>query len=229
MGAIAFRGSEDDKLLRYRDAARAHDLDFTVVVDGDDPFVSTTHIARLIDAQQTDPVDFIVCDGLPLGATGFGVSREGLERICDMKQENNTEIWGHLFTENPEFRSAALDETDPLLNRPDIRMTLDYPEDHDFFRAVIDGSAAAGRTAEFEQIMAFLDAHPEVVAINAGVAEKYEAHLAQSAGNGMRFVVIGLGSMGKRRVRNLMRLGHEQITDTTPGKTGARRPRKLRH
>lgn len=182
MGAIAFRGSEDDKLLRYRDAARAHDLDFTVVVDGDDPFVSTTHIARLIDAQQTDPVDFIVCDGLPLGATGFGVSREGLERICDMKQENNTEIWGHLFTENPEFRSAALDETDPLLNRPDIRMTLDYPEDHDFFRAVIDGLAAAGRTAEFEQIMAFLDAHPEVVAINAGVAEKYEAHLAQSRG-----------------------------------------------
>ena len=148
--------------------------------DGDDPFVSTTHIERLIDAQQTDPVDFIVCDGLPLGATGFGVSREGLERICDMKQENNTEIWGHLFTENPEFRSASLDETDPLLNRPDVRMTLDYPEDYDFFSAVIDGLTAAGCTTEFEQIMAFLDVHPEVVGINAGVAEKYEAHLAQS-------------------------------------------------
>jgi spore coat polysaccharide biosynthesis protein SpsF len=180
MGAIAFRGSEDDKLLRYRDAARAHDLDFAVIVDGDDPFVSTTHIERLIDAQQTDPVDFIVCDGLPLGATGFGVSREGLERICDMKQENNTEIWGHLFTENPEFRSASLDETDPLLNRPDVRMTLDYPEDYDFFSAVIDGLTAAGCTTEFEQIMSFLDTHPEVVAINAEVAKKYEAHLAQS-------------------------------------------------
>ena len=180
LGAIAFRGSEDDKLLRYRDAARAHDLDFAVIVDGDDPFVSTAHIERMIDAQRTDPVDFIVCDGLPLGATGFCVSRDGLERVCSLKQENNTEIWGHLFTENPEFRSTSLDETDPLLNRPDVRMTLDYPEDYDFFCAVLDGLAAAGLTTDFEQIMAFLDNHPEVASLNAGVAEKYEAHLAQS-------------------------------------------------
>jgi predicted dehydrogenase len=32
----------------------------------------------------------------------------------------------------------------------------------------------------------------------------------------MKFVVIGLGSMGKRRVRNLIRLGHKQITGYDP-------------
>lgn len=32
----------------------------------------------------------------------------------------------------------------------------------------------------------------------------------------MRFVVIGLGSMGKRRVRNLLRLGHTEITGYDP-------------
>lgn len=32
----------------------------------------------------------------------------------------------------------------------------------------------------------------------------------------MKFVVIGLGSMGKRRVRNLLRLGHSEITGYDP-------------
>jgi spore coat polysaccharide biosynthesis protein SpsF len=179
-GVPAFRGSEDDKLLRYRDAARAHGLDFTVIVDGDDPFVSTAHIARLIDAVAADPADYIVWDGLPLGATGFGVGRPALEAVCADGAERNTEIWGHLFTENPAFVCRTIAETDPRLNRPDIRMTLDYPEDLTFFTAVVDGLAEAGRAATFENVMSFLNDRPDVVAINADLAEKYEAHLVSS-------------------------------------------------
>ena len=180
--AIAFRGSEDDKLERYRDAANANDLDFVVVVDGDDPFVSTRHIEQLIAAYHKDPVDFIVYEGLPLGATGFGVGRASLERICRQKETKNTEIWGHLFTESPDFSSVALREKDPVFHRPDVRMTLDYPEDYDFFCAVIHGLAAAGLSRDFEDIMRFLQVRPDIVAINARVAEKYKEHLASSKG-----------------------------------------------
>lgn len=179
-GATAFRGSEDDKLERYRDAARLHGLDFVIVVDGDDPFVSTRHIERLIDLQKAEAPDFAVWDGLPLGATGFGVSRSGLERVCDRKEARNTEVWGHLFTENPEFVSRFLAETDPVLNRPDMRMTLDYPEDYDFFVAVVNGLAEQGLAPDFENVMAFLNDRPEIVAINQGVAEIYATHLSAS-------------------------------------------------
>jgi len=179
-GATAFRGSEDDKLERYRDAARLHDLDFVVVVDGDDPFVSARHIEKLIALQEVEGPDFAVCDGLPLGATGFGVSRSGLERVCGQKEARNTEVWGHLFAENPAFVSKFLMETDPVLNRPEVRMTLDYPEDYDFFVAVIEGLAAKGIAPDFENVMAFLRDRPDIVAINQGVAETYAAHLAAS-------------------------------------------------
>ncbi len=179
-GTIPFRGSEDDKLERYRNAARIYGLDFVIVVDGDDPFVSAGHIEKLIAAQNATGPDFIVYEGLPLGATGFGVSRDGLERVCEQKKARDTEVWGHLFTENPAFKSEALQETDPLLNRPEIRMTLDYPEDYAFFTAVIEGLAADGTPPDFENVMAFLRNRPDIVTINAGVAETYAAHLAAS-------------------------------------------------
>lgn len=186
-GFAFFCGSPDDKLLRYRDAARAFDLDYAVIVDGDDPFVSIEHIDSIIAHNAERPTDFTVCGDLPLGATGFGLRREALEEICTNRPEQDTEVWGRLLLDDPRFTCATLDELDPAFRRPDIRMTLDYPEDYDFFTAVVDGLSATGREPDFATIMAFLAEHPEVAEINRGVQEKYERHLRQSAakqGNG---------------------------------------------
>lgn len=179
-GVACFRGHPDDKLVRYRDAARAFGLDFAVVVDGDDPFVSVTHIDKLIAHAHSANPDFITWTGLPLGATGFGVSARALEKVCRDKAETNTEIWGHLFTRDRSLRCVELGETDPLFNRPDIRMTLDYEEDYRFFCAVADGLAREGKSTAFENVLLWLGAHPEVVAINQGAAAEYEQHLARS-------------------------------------------------
>lgn len=179
-GIKCFRGHPDDKLVRYRDAARAYGLQFVVIVDGDDPFVSVTHIDRLIaHARAADP-DFITWTGLPLGATGFGVSARALEKVCGDKAETNTEIWGHLLTRDPALRCIELSETDARFNRPEIRMTLDYEEDYRFFCAVADGLAREGKDTAFENVMLWLAAHPETIALNQGAAARYEQHLARS-------------------------------------------------
>jgi spore coat polysaccharide biosynthesis protein SpsF len=180
-GIDAFQGSPDDKLLRYRDACRAFGLDFAVVVDGDDPFVSVGHIDRLIEYAEGTPVDFVTCADLPLGATGFGLAAAALERVCAGRPEGNTEVWGRLFLDDPRFVCASLPEGDPAYARPDIRMTLDYEEDYRFFVAVVDGLGDQGREPTFPAIMDYLAAHPDVVAINRGAQQRYEAHLAASA------------------------------------------------
>lgn len=179
-GIAATRGSGDDKLLRYRDACRAFKLDFAVIVDGDDPFVSVEHIDRLIDDYQANPVDYVICEGLPLGATGFGVAASALERVCDGRPEQDTEVWARLFLDDGRFVCRTLPESNPRYARPDIRMTLDYEEDYRFFAAVVDGLRAQGAPPTFAEIMAFLAAHPEVIAINQGAQEKYERHLNKS-------------------------------------------------
>jgi spore coat polysaccharide biosynthesis protein SpsF len=181
-GFASFRGSADDKLLRYRDAATEAGLDFVVVVDGDDPFVSVTHIDRIIAHAEQHGGDYIIVDGLPVGATGFGLSTDGLRRVCAGRCEEDTEVWASRYLDALDFHCAKLAESDPRWARPEVRMTLDYPEDYAFFTAVADGLAAEGRDAAFENVMDYLAAHPETAEINRGVQEAYEAHLRRSAG-----------------------------------------------
>lgn len=176
-----YRGSAEDKLLRYRDAADAFSLDFSVVVDGDDPFVSISHIDQIIDHAAASGGDYIIVDKLPVGATGFGLSTKGLHEVCSDRAEADTEIWASHYLKNPKLECVCLEETDATLARPDIRMTLDYPEDYDFFLAVLERLSADGLAPHFKNIMALLSERHEIPAINAAVQEKYEAHLRRSA------------------------------------------------
>lgn len=179
-GVAAFRGSADDKLLRYRDACRAFSLDFAVVVDGDDPFVSVEHIDRLIAYYEQSPVDYVLFANLPLGATGFGVAATALEKICASRVEQDTEVWGRLFVDDPRFVCKSLTEHNPLYARPDIRMTLDYDADYRFFVAVLERLKARGSVPTFAEIMTYLAAHPDIIAMNRDAQHAYEAHLRSS-------------------------------------------------
>jgi spore coat polysaccharide biosynthesis protein SpsF (cytidylyltransferase family) len=176
-----FRGSQDNKLQRYLDAANAFDLDFIVIVDGDDPFVSIQHIDKILQHAAKTPVDFISYDNLPLGATGFGIRRSALEITCNRTELRNTEVWGHLFTENPDFNCVLLKEENACYGQPDVRMTLDYQEDYDFFNAVLQkGATSKGLLPSFECIMTILAKYPEIISINQAVQASYEQHLQES-------------------------------------------------
>jgi spore coat polysaccharide biosynthesis protein SpsF (cytidylyltransferase family) len=173
-----FKGSADDKLRRYRDAAREHRLDFVVIVDGDDPLVSVGHIDRIIAHAGTRGGDLMMFANLPLGATGFGLRADALERMCATRLESDTEIWGRLFRDDPSYACVDLREDDPVVARPEVRMTLDYPEDYAFFTAVVGPQRAEDVT--LESVMRFLAGRPEIVAINRDVQAAYEAHLKKA-------------------------------------------------
>ena len=175
-----FKGSEDDKLLRYRDTANEYDLDFVVIVDGDDPFVSVEHIDNIIQHAELSNDDYIIYDGLPLGATGFGLRVSALEKLCSGKDESDTEVWGHLFTQDDNYKCHSLLEEDKFYNKPQIRMTLDYPEDYEFFVAVMDKLRAANGDASFRGIMEVINSNPELTLINQHVQAKYEEHIKNS-------------------------------------------------
>ena len=175
-----FTGCRDDKLVRYRDTARHFDLDFLVVVDGDDPFVSIDHIDNIILYARDNFVDYIQYIGLPIGATGFGVRTMALERICDEKREQNTEVWGHFFTENINYKSKLLEDSRAKYNRTDIRMTLDYPDDYKFFQSVMIGLKSQKKFPTFSNIINYLTDHPEVVKINSELESVYEENLKSS-------------------------------------------------
>lgn len=180
-GIPAFRGSEDDKLDRYLRAARQHDVDFIAVVDGDDLLCDPEHIDKVIETAQRTGADYVTAAGLPLGATCFGVRREAVERVCALKAETDTEVWGAYFTESGLFTNASVEVEDALLRRPEVRMTLDYPEDLAFFRAVFERLYRPDRVFSLRDVMDLLRREPQIEALNRGVQEAYEENLLRSA------------------------------------------------
>ena len=123
-GIDCFRGSEEDKLDRYLKAAQNFNIDFILVVDGDDILCDPEYIDKIIVKFEQTNADYIIAKDLPLGATAFGIKKEALKKVCEIKKESDTEVWGGYFTKTGLFKIESV-EVDPFLKRPEIRMTLE--------------------------------------------------------------------------------------------------------
>jgi len=177
-GVTAFRGDEVDKLKRYLDAATEYGIEFCVIVDGDDIFADGSFIDEIIRRYKSHGDDYIICDELPLGVTGFGIKVAALDYVVKTKKEHDTEVWGAYFTRNKRFKVHNIQV--PLhFRRPEYRLTLDYPDDLRLFQIIYHRLSPEGGVIPLEQIVKFLDAHPEIASINKEAQQQYERNIAQ--------------------------------------------------
>ncbi len=173
LGWQVFGGDSRDVLKRYADACSRFDIDFFVNVDGDDLFCCPRYVDLILDRFRENPADYIYCEGLPFGTAPIGVRAEALRDVCTRKVEEDTQGWGKYFTGSGLYRVERI-EAPPALNRPDFRLTLDYPEDLTLFRMLL---AAADPEPpwdwELTDLVPFLDEHPEIAGLNQRVAASY--------------------------------------------------------
>jgi spore coat polysaccharide biosynthesis protein SpsF len=184
-GIPAFRGSPDDKLDRYQKAARHFGIDFMVVADGDNVFCDPETIDRIVDVHRTTGADYVTVDDLPLGATSLGLRARALDRLMAIKDESDTEVWGPYFRNTGLFRAEILAAPEDL-RRPDIRLTLDYPEDLELIRAVFDRLHRPGRIFSLREIVDLFRREPALREINRGRQEEWRRHQRKSAGVRLR-------------------------------------------
>jgi predicted dehydrogenase/spore coat polysaccharide biosynthesis protein SpsF (cytidylyltransferase family) len=216
-GVGCFRGDEDDVLKRLYDAALAYELDYVLNITADCPFVDPVYADRIVEAFERTDADLIHALDLPHGAYSYGIKPAALETVLDIKENRDTEVWGRYFTDTDLFDVYDLPIEDELHRQPDLRMTLDYPEDLSFFRVVFAELYQPGEVFSLDEILRFLDEHPEVVDINRHCEEAYERRwrrqseiVLKSRYPVERAAIFGCGSIGQRHIRNLRELG---ITD----------------
>lgn len=166
-----FRGSEDDKLDRYLNAAKEFGTDFIVVVDGDDVFCEPSFIDMCISEFEKSNADYITVKDAPVGTVPFCIKVKALEKACRLKNETNTEIWGSCFTDSGLFKTSFLNVPKPSLRRPDIRLTLDYREDWMLIKKIFDALYQQGTIFTLEQIVEFLNKNPSLLEINRHAQE----------------------------------------------------------
>lgn len=178
-GINFFRGSEDDKLDRYLKASINYKLDFMVIVDGDDIFCDPECIDNIIRKYFETNADYIVYENLPVGVTGHGVKLEALKKVVELKDEMDTEVWGGYFTETGLFTVLKL-KAPKELDYPEIRMTLDYPEDFNFFKKIFEELYKINKIFTLREILELLEKNPQIIELNKCVHEKYLAGIREA-------------------------------------------------
>lgn len=177
-----FRGSEKDILDRYLNAALKYNIDFIVNVDGDDVFCDPELIDETVEAFTKTGSSFIKWKDLPLGASPSGFKFEALKKANQMKDESNTETgWGAYFTDTGLFDVKYLEAEDEELKHPEIRMTLDYPEDLRFVKEIFNRLYSPRKVFTLKQILMLLKEEPRLAEINKGVQDKYWKRFKQKA------------------------------------------------
>lgn len=170
-GIRCFRGSAEDKLARWMGAADVFGIDRFVTADGDDLFCEPELIDMAFRQMDISGADFIDCDNVPCGAFTYAIRTGALREACEMKDTDNTEMMSVYFTDTGMFHVERLEGVPDELRRPELRMTLDYPEDLDFFRTVF--AHFGHKSFNLWDVIEYLDEYPEVVRINAHCHQRF--------------------------------------------------------
>lgn len=167
-GVSCYRGSVDDVLHRYVEAAVRWDMDPVVRVTGDCPFLCPDAIDALVVALERAQADYAGYDGPRLAEGIDPFSRRILQHLDAMSlPADEREHLALLVRRHRDLVACAWVPPEPGLEPPGpVRLSVDEPADLEFARALHALLPADYRSAD---LVAVLRAHPELCAINGHV------------------------------------------------------------
>lgn len=175
VGVSYFRGSLEDKLDRWYGAVKKFNVETFATFDGDDLLCAPELIDLGFEQIEEEGLDFLKApDGLAVGAFTYCIKSSALEKVCSIKNTEDTEMMWTYFEDTGLFKVGELKVEDKIYLNPDARLTLDYQEDFDFFETVFKHFNNIDNNISLTKVMEYLNDHPEVVAINADRAKEWK-------------------------------------------------------
>jgi spore coat polysaccharide biosynthesis protein SpsF len=178
--SVAFyRGSEDDVLSRYVAIAALTQAERLVRVTGDCPLIAPEIIDLLLGILNDPAVDYAHVkaeekypDALPRGLNTEVFWRRTLEafqrRATSMSHREHVTLLVEDKSQGFRIRRVPAPEG---MARPGIRLTLDTPDDYVMLQSLFQECPITPETP-LEALIACLDQHPEIVALNKHVQQK---------------------------------------------------------
>jgi spore coat polysaccharide biosynthesis protein SpsF len=177
-GWSCFRGSESDVLDRYFRAATANEADHIVRITSDCPLVCPHESDRLVLSHLSSGADYthnltVWGSGMPIGTGAEIFTRAALERSWREGHEpHHREHVDEYVGDHPElFRIERVDAPEALWH-PELRLTVDTPEDLHLVRELYERLYRPGEILELTDVVALMDRSPELAEINRHVVQK---------------------------------------------------------
>lgn len=178
-GATVFRGSERNVLNRMILAAKSIEATNILRICGDNPLIDSKVIELTLDSFFESGADYAVMANLPAGISVEIIRTDALCKLqrliiiqhppgCDRDHllEHATLGFHQEFTEN-EFRKEIIEA--PCKWRKPYRLTVDEWDDMRLMRHIF---AALGPNAGLDEVIGYLDKHPDIAKINSGVKQQ---------------------------------------------------------
>jgi spore coat polysaccharide biosynthesis protein SpsF len=170
-----FRGSENDVLSRFHEAANVFDADVIVRLTGDCPLIDPDIIAHVIKTflDSRNGCHFVtnaIPRSYPAGLDVECFSKSALETAnAEATECYDREHVTPYFYKHPYRFKARSVICDKDLSKE--RWTLDEPSDFELIKKIIEGLYEQNPKFRMYDILSFLNAHPDLRALNSMVRE----------------------------------------------------------
>jgi len=179
-GLPVHRGSEDDVLSRFAGCITAYQLDTVVRVTSDCPLIDGGLVRDAVSAYADgdDPWLYLSNALERTYPRGFDLEVFSAEALLDADEHadetpQREHVTPYLYANTSgrmTLRNLARPADGVERDASAYRVTLDTPDDLALIRALVEHHDAADK--DVEQIIAILDAHPELAALNAHIEQK---------------------------------------------------------
>jgi len=171
-----YQGDEHDKSKRWYGACKKFDVDFFVTADGDDLFYDVG-LSDLCFEQIGDN-DFV--NGQGLYNDVYGMKTTTLKTILSSLDGKNVEPYDMVeFLKTTSLKVKKLQDVPEIYKKKNIRMTLDYQEDFEFFSEVIQNIKL---DFNIKDVLSYIHNNPHVADINYKREQDWEKNQGRNNG-----------------------------------------------
>jgi spore coat polysaccharide biosynthesis protein SpsF len=171
-----FRGSEDDVLKRYIDAAETIGADYVVRVTGDAPLIDPYSIDQMVDIITKHKAGYVRHEpDIPSVHEGFSVvSLDALKKVyqtTDIEDYHKEHVTIYL-AEHPGYVKTEYWQTEETLQKPDYRLSVDNMADFRLIETIYKNLWDGKGIVSLVDVVKLLEKNPDIKSINAHVSQK---------------------------------------------------------
>jgi spore coat polysaccharide biosynthesis protein SpsF len=167
-----FRGSENNVLERYYQAAIQYQGSIVIRITADNPLTDVQLMDQQIKILRDQHYDYVTTKNVILGLGSEVFNKETLIRVYyEVSDSYNQEHVTTYIRENDEKFNIKYLDPPALFNNDNIRLTIDEPADLALFREI---EKYLGDLSEVgnREVIRFLIKHPDIINVNKDVRQK---------------------------------------------------------